>query len=282
MNKKTITRFAPSPTGLLHLGHIASIMFSYDYARENNGAFLVRIEDIDSSRCKKEYTNKIIKDLDWLNISYYRTKDQSLRKDEYKKALSKLQKLNLIYPCWLSRSEAINSATAPVGKINHVITDTDLILSENDILMRKKAGFTPAWRLRMKSAINFAKSINNDFYWNDIYLGKINLDPEPYGDVIIARKDISTSYHLSVTIDDNSDNITHVTRGNDLIESTHIHRLLQIILSLKTTTWFHHPLIFNKEGKKLSKRDLSTSIESFRENGFSAPEVINIVKNMLV
>ncbi len=281
-NNVTITRFAPSPTGFLHIGHIASMLFALDYAEKFNGELLLRIEDIDFTRCKNEFTNEIVSDLNWLKIPFRRTKNQSLRKKFYINALKFLKEKDLIYECWLSRSESLKVLSAPhnLSKKN-VLKDTDLFLSKSEIQKRKLSGAKPAWRLRMKKSLEYAKLSGEDMSWEDVYCGKFRIEPEKFGDVVIARKDISTSYNLSVTIDDHYDGVTHVTRGDDLFEITHIHRLIQIILSLNKTKWIHHPLILDQNGNRLAKRNKSLSIKSLKKQGFSPDEILSLAREEL-
>ena len=269
-----VTRFAPSPTGPLHLGHVYSLLYSYNYSKVNRGKFLLRIEDIDFTRCKKKYVKEIIDDINWLKIPFIKTKNQSLRRKYYTQALNKLKSMDLVYPCWLSRKEALDALSAPH---NHTLEKTNVILNEKEIIKRKTIGITPAWRLRIKKSLEYAKYLQKDLFWHDIKRGRIKLDLENFGDVIIARKDISTSYHLSVTIDDDADDVSHIIRGEDLLESTHIHRLIQILLNLKETKWLHHSLKLDQDGNRIAKRSGSLlTIKKLRESGLNFSEVINL------
>ena len=269
-----VTRFAPSPTGPLHLGHVYSLLYSYNYSKVNSGKFLLRIEDIDFTRCKEKFVKEIIDDINWLKIPFIRTKDQSLRRKYYTNALNKLKSMDLVYPCWLSRKEALEALSAPH---NNSLERTNVLLSEKEIIKRKKIGITPAWRLRIKKCLEYAKYLQKDLFWHDIKRGRIKLDLENFGDVIIARKDISTSYHLSVTIDDDADDVSHIIRGEDLLESTHIHRLIQILLNLKETKWLHHSLKLDQDGNRIAKRSGSLlTIKKLRESGLNFSEVINL------
>ena len=282
-NNVTITRFAPSPTGFLHIGHIASMLFAYEYAKKFNGEMILRIEDIDFTRCKDEFSIEIIRDLNWLKIPFRRTKNQSLRKKFYDKALKILKDKDLIYECWLSRSESLKVLSAPHDySKNNIIKDTDLLLSGSEIEKRKSNGANPAWRLRMKKCIEYAKLSGDDLDWEDVGYGKFKIETDKFGDIVIARKDIATSYHLAVTIDDHYDGVSHVTRGNDLLPITQIHRLIQIILSLNKTKWFHHPIILDHDGNRLAKRNKSLSIKSFREKGYSPDEILSLAKKELI
>ena len=279
-SQKITTRFAPSPTGFLHIGHLASIIFAKNFSMKNNGEMILRIEDIDFTRCKSQYAKNIVEDLNWFNISYRKTADQSKRLNTYKEALKLLKDKGLAYQCWLTRSEANNILSAP-HNLNKSIIDSDLLISNTEINLRKKNGFMPVWRIRLEKAITLINKSKENLSWFDLNKGEIELDLEKYGDFIIARKDISTSYHLSVTLDDDADCINHITRGEDLFEFTHIHRLLQIIFNLKQTKWLHHPLIKNLNGKKISKRDNEYSLHSLRKKGMTSMEIIALTKDAM-
>ena len=273
-----VTRFAPSPTGFLHLGHVYSLICSYEYSRNHNGKFILRIEDIDFTRCKNIYTEAIIKDINWLEIPFFRTKNQSLRKKQYSKALNFLKSKDLIYPCWLSRKEAKEALTAPHKENSN---KGQLLLSEEEKKIRENIGITPAWRLNIKKCINFLKQHEEKLYWHDINVGRLPIDIEQFGDLIIARKDISTSYHLSVTVDDNTDGISHIIRGNDLFNYSNIHRLLQILLDLNETKWMHHALINDHSGNRIAKRSSpELTVKNLRQRGHTPYEVINLSKSM--
>ena len=274
-----VTRFAPSPTGYLHLGHVYSLVYSYEYSKKYNGKFILRIEDIDFTRCKNYYKNQIIDDLNWLKIPFLRTKDQSLRRKQYSLALEYLKSKDLVYPCWLSRKEAKEALSAPQKE---VLNYNQIILNEAEKNNREKIGLTPAWRLNIRNCLKYIDLAKNSFYWHDEKIGKIRMHIEQFGDLIIARKDISTSYHLSVTIDDNTDGITHIIRGDDLFRHTHIHRLLQILLNLKETKWFHHSMIKDEFGNRVAKRSKpELTIKNLRESGYKALQVINLAKSMV-
>ena len=249
-----VTRFAPSPTGLLHIGHVYSLVCSYEFAKKNNGIFILRIEDIDFTRCKNLFIEKIIDDINWLKIPFKRTNNQSLRTKQYSKALDYLKDKDLVYACWLTRKEASSTLNAPH---NHISQNASLRVNDQELKNRKSLGLTPAWRLNIKNCLKYINSQKEKIYWEDIKQGKNLLNLDQFGDVIIARKDILTSYHLSVTVDDNSDGVTHIIRGNDLESYTNIHRLLQVLLNLRETKWFHHKLVKDTNGKRIAKRSNS-------------------------
>jgi len=272
-----VTRFAPSPTGLLHIGHVYSLVCSYEFAKKNNGKFILRIEDIDFTRCKNLFIEQIIDDINWLNIPFKRTNNQSLRTKQYSKALDNLKDKDLVYACWLTRKEASSTLNAPH---NHISQNASLRVNDQELKNRKSLGLTPAWRLNIKNCLKYINSQKEKIYWEDIKQGKNLLNLDQFGDVIIARKDILTSYHLSVTVDDNSDGVTHIIRGNDLESYTNIHRLLQVLLNLRETKWFHHKLVKDTNGKRIAKRSNSKlTIKELRKNGYSAKEVIKLAKS---
>ena len=270
-----ITRFAPSPTGFLHLGHAFAAMYAYR-AATTNGKFLLRIEDIDLYRCKKIYEENIYIDLDWLGIKWEKpVLKQTNNKKEYSEAIYELDKLGLVYPCFCSRSkvnkEISYSLSAPQSKIYKTYSGRCRSLSSKEIEERKKNNEKFCLRLNMTKAIDYCgKSLT--FF--EKKLGEVKINPSIFGDIILSRKDINTSYHLSVTIDDSTQGISLVTRGKDLFESTYIHRLLQCLLNLSTPKYDHHNLILDNNGKKLSKRDSSISIKSIRETGKPSKEII--------
>ena len=272
-----VTRFAPSPTGLLHIGHVYSLVCSYEFAKKNNGKFILRIEDIDFTRCKNLFIEQIIDDINWLKIPFKRTNNQSLRTKQYSKALEDLKDKDLVYACWLTRKEASSTLNAPHNDISQ---NASLWINDQELKNRKSLGLTPAWRLNIKNCLKYINSQKEKIYWEDIKQGKNLLNLDQFGDVIIARKDILTSYHLSVTVDDNSDGITHIIRGNDLESYTNIHRLLQVLLNLRETKWFHHKLVKDTNGKRIAKRSNSKlTINELRKNGYSAKEVIKLAKS---
>ena len=272
-----VTRFAPSPTGLLHIGHVYSLVCSYEFAKKNNGKFILRIEDIDFTRCKDLFIEQIIEDINWLKIQFKRTNNQSLRIKQYSKALDYLKDKDLVYACWLTRKEASSTLNAPH---NHISQNASLRVNDQELNNRKSLGLTPAWRLNIKNCLKYINSQKEKIYWEDIKQGKNLLNLDQFGDVIIARKDILTSYHLSVTVDDNSDGVTHIIRGNDLESYTNIHRLLQVLLNLRETKWFHHKLVKDTNGKRIAKRSNSKlTIKELRKNGYSAKEVIKLAKS---
>ena len=297
MDRPVITRFAPSPTGPLHLGHAYAAKVAHDLASQSGGKMILRIDDIDHTRCRDIFTTQIFNDLDWLGLNWYGSASdaqsgrnaprQSQRMPAYQAALKTLQDKGLVYPCYLSRHElnALLSAphAPPASQIGEnlpaatppsVIANTDQLLSQKEQARRHAAGQGAAWRLRMNAAIDMALSRNdgsakgNDgetLSWFDHLAGRQIANPAQFGDVVIARADIAVSYHLSVVIDDALDGVTLVTRGNDLAASTHLHRLLQALFALSVPDYCHHALVLDQAGKRLAKRDSAHSLEMMRQ-----------------
>jgi len=288
--KQNKTRFAPSPNGKLHLGHAFSAIISEKVAKKFKGQFLIRIEDIDIGRSLNQYEKLIFDDLDWLDLNYDKN---NIRKQSnfftlYESYLKKLRDLNLVYPCWATRSEIKKTIIERKNKLKNWPIDPDgkYIYPGiyKDISPAKRSGLMLngkdfSWRLDVEKSIRFAEEkIKSKIYFNEIGLepiGKRIVEPQLFGDIVLARKDIPTSYHLAVTIDDADQDITIITRGLDLYPSTSIHRLLQIILDLPEPKWFHHNLIRDKEGIKLSKTLKSSSLEFYRKKGLTKKELLS-------
>lgn len=262
------TRFAPSPTGKLHLGHAYAASAARDLAQVSGSRFLVRFEDIDHTRVRPEYYDEILADLDWLGFHWdgepWRQID---RIDHYQVALETLKELNVVYPCYCTRreieTELANLAHAPQGPEGPLYPGTCRGVKH------PPGDREPAWRLDPSAAAQ----IVGDLTFHDEIHGTIRVDPALLGDVILARKDIGTSYHLAVVVDDAAQKITHVTRGEDLLPSTHVHRVLQSLLELPEPKYHHHRLITDQSGKRLAKRNDALSISTLREKGLSAGQV---------
>ena len=270
----TVTRFAPSPTGTLHLGHAYSALYSEKIARENNGKFIVRIEDIDKTRCKKQYVDCILEDLNWLGVKWCdEVLIQSTRIEQYQLASKKLLSLGMLYPCFCTRKEIASNSDVANRKLhnenNSLYPGTCRNLSDEEVSekIRKRIPYS----LRLNSAK--AKEKVGKVYWSDHLSGLHEVDYDVMGDVVIVRKDIGTSYHLAVTVDDDFQGVNLVTRGLDLFESTHVHRVLQSLLDLDIPEWSHHELIRDSAGKRYSKSDQSLSLEKLRESGVSAKDI---------
>jgi glutamyl-Q tRNA(Asp) synthetase len=264
------TRFAPSPTGELHLGHAWSALVA---SRLGEGYHL-RIDDIDHTRCRPEYTEQIYDDLSFLGLDWTGAPSrQSNRLPAYKEALQRLQAMDLVYPCYLSRTELAAVLSAP----QEAPLATDTVLSEDEQARRAEQGMTPAWRLRTQAAIKRAATTTAAVpAWTDLRTATYRpVDMDSHGDVVIARRDIGTSYHLSVVIDDALDNVTLVTRGADLEDSTHVHRLLQALLGLPAPAYYHHDLVRDASGTRLAKRSRSQTISALRASGLTAGDLLS-------
>jgi glutamyl-Q tRNA(Asp) synthetase len=271
-----VTRFAPSPTGLLHLGHA----FSALTAAAAGGRFLLRIEDIDRGRCRREFEAAIREDLAWLGLTWEQpVRRQSEHLADYAGALDLLRGRTLVYPCFCTRAdiqrEIKGAGAAPhlvsgMGPDGPVYPGTCRRLSPDDRAARMAAGTPFAWRLDTAAAMK----ITGPLTWHDDHAGEQHATPEIFGDVVLARKDVPTSYHLACTWDDALQGVTLVTRGADLFAATHIHRLLQALLDLPTPRYRHHRLVLDPAGRKFSKRDKAPTLRVLREGGHSAEDVI--------
>jgi glutamyl-Q tRNA(Asp) synthetase len=258
------TRFAPSPTGRLHLGHAYSAVLAHDLARANNGRFLLRIEDIDRVRTREEHVAGIVDDLAWLGLRPDgELLRQSTRLPVYRAALDKLIARGLAYPCFCTRTDIAVAARAPHGPEGALYPGTCRALDPASRAARI-ASEPHAWRLDLAAAI---ATLPGPLTWRDAYAGEIVARPDLTGDVVLARKDAGTSYHLAVTIDDAAQGVTHVVRGEDLFAATHVHRLLQALLGLPTPAYRHHPLLTDAQGRRLAKRDGALSLAEMRAGG---------------
>ena len=296
MTTPLYTRFAPSPTGALHLGHTYAAMVANHFASQTGGAMILRIDDLDHTRCKLHFTKGIFDDLKWLGINWHCAPDipanrrhvprQSTRLADYRAAITQLQEMDLLYPCYLSRRELANILSAPHGAPSpsfEAIHNTESILDPAEITHRKQAGQSPAWRLRMQAAKTLATAKAGDnLAWFDHITGWQLATPEIFGDVVIARADIAVSYHLAVVVDDSKDQVNLVTRGADLAPSTHLHRLLQTLLDLPVPTYCHHQLICNNAGVRLAKRDAAHSLTAMRDAGATPVSITALLPPMPV
>jgi glutamyl-Q tRNA(Asp) synthetase len=271
-----VTRFAPSPTGLLHLGHAYAALFAAQAAAK--GRFLLRIEDIDRGRCRPAFEAAIGEDLAWLGLSWETpVRRQSEHFAEYAEALARLRHDDLLYPCFCTRAdiqrEIAGAASAPHpqdGPDGPLYPGICRTLSHAEQQARIDAGTPYALRLRMNDALALAGPLT----WTDDTHGEMRAVPEIFGDVVLARKDTPASYHLACTWDDAVQGITLVTRGEDLLPATHVHRLLQALFKLPTPRYRHHPLITGPDGRKFSKRDNAPTIRALRESGKTPADVI--------
>jgi glutamyl-Q tRNA(Asp) synthetase len=270
----TVTRFAPSPTGLIHLGSAYSALFAERAARDAGGRFLLRIEDIDRTRCRPEFTAAIFEDLAWLGLSWEEpVRMQSEHFDDYRAALARLEAMALVYPCFCTRAEIMAEIAAaggaPHGSDGPIYPGTCRRLSADERAARLARGDDHAIRLDSVKAIARAGPLT----WHDRARGTQQARPELLGDAVLARKDTPTSYHLAVTLDDHRQGITLVTRGEDLFAATHTHRLLQAVLGLDTPDYHHHRLLTGADGRRFAKRDSALTLRALREAGRSAAEV---------
>jgi glutamyl-Q tRNA(Asp) synthetase len=265
-----VTRFAPSPTGYLHLGHAHSALTGWHRARAESGRFLLRIEDIDPARCRPEFEAAILEDLAWLGLDWDGpVRRQSEHLDDYRAALERLQGLGLLYPCFCSRKDIAAATAAPHGPEGPVYRGTCRNLPAGLVAERQARGDPYALRLDVAKA----RAMTGPLNFEDEREGLVAADPETLGDVVLARRDAPASYHLCVTVDDHLQGVTLVTRGVDLFHATHIHRLLQAVLDLNVPTYAHHLLLTNAAGERLSKRDGAVSLQMLRRAGRSAADV---------
>lgn len=265
-----VTRFAPSPTGRLHLGHGWSALMAHDLARSTGGQFRLRIEDIDGVRSRPEHVEAILEDLRWLGLDWDGpVVFQSARLPTYDFALARLKAKDLVYPCFCTRAdikaEIAASLSAPHGSNRPLYPGTCRRLNEAERAERL-ARDPHGWRLDVKKAAG----LGGPLQWKDEMAGIIDADPLSAGDVILARKDAPTSYHLAATIDDAEMAVTHIVRGQDLFAATHVHRLLQALLDLPTPVYRHHPLLLGQDGMRLAKRNGGQTLFDLRKSGTDA------------
>jgi len=283
------TRFAPSPTGPLHLGHAYSAGLAWRLAQAEQGQFLLRFEDIDTARCRPEWEDHIIDDLAWLSINWETPPlRQSMRHGAYQSALSHLAKRGLLYACTCNRRDIENAASAP-QETSGVRSGPDGPIYPGTCRYNK---FEPypfvipndlSIRLNLKAALSQISKQNLSLQFTEISTGHAAQENvitfsaqeaiDTIGDIVLARKQLGTSYHLSVVLDDAFQNISHVIRGQDLFEATKIHVILQKLLGLATPMYHHHPLIRDENGRRLAKRDDSRSIRQFRRDGASPQDI---------
>lgn len=276
-----VFRFAPSPNGELHLGHAYAALVDFALAQSAGGRFLLRIEDIDRTRCRPEYEAGIYRDLAWLGLAWEEpVRRQSEHFADYAAALARLDTMGLVYPAFLTRAEIAARGREPGwprdpdGAPHYPGDDRDLdpaVAAE-----RIAAGMPYALRLRMDRAV--AKV--GPLAWNETGEGPavpIEADPRAWGDVVLARKETPTSYHLSVVVDDAAQGVTHVVRGRDLFHATSVHVLLQRLLGLPAPVYHHHRLIVDDAGRKLAKSDRDTSLRALREAGATPADIRRMV-----
>jgi glutamyl-Q tRNA(Asp) synthetase len=250
-----VTRFAPSPNGLLHLGHAYAAVIAHDRAIDAGGRFLLRIEDIDGARSRSELADEFRADLVWLGLEFEDVAPQSTRLVAYREAAANLRAMGLLYPCRCTRAEVVAAATlqGPDGPIYPGTCLRNPPMNAAD----------PVWRLDVEQAFELAGPLE----WHDERRGPQRARPEQLGDVVLWRRDAPASYHLAATVDDAADGVSVVTRGADLFAATHIHRLLQVLLGLPEPRWHHHALLAGPDGRKLAKRRDAPALADRRRAG---------------
>ena len=264
-----LTRFAPSPTGELHLGHAYSAVLAHDAARGAGGCFRIRIDDIDGSRSREDYVAASLADLAWLGLDWDGDPvRQSARLGDYAAALADLRTRGLVYPCFCTRADIAASLSAPHGPSGAIYPGTCRGLSDGE--RQQRVAIAPhCWRLDTARAVAETGSLQ----WEEAGQGLRFADPLAHGDIVLARKDAPASYHLASTLDDAAMGVTHVIRGADLIASTDVHRLLQALLGLATPIYRHHALVCGPDGKRLAKRDAAASLASLRAAGIDGTKL---------
>lgn len=272
-NEQIVTRFAPSPSGRLHIGHVYGALFATE-ATGPGGRFLLRIEDIDQGRCRPEFEDGILEDLAWLGLEWEKPVwRQSDHMDDYAAVLDYLNRDGLLFPCFCTRKdlqlETANATSAPHGPDGPLYPGTCRSLSRMQAEDRMAAGEAYALRLNITTAAERVGALS----FHDQGLGEIIVDAASCGDVVLARKDVATSYHLAVTLDDAVQGVNLVTRGEDLLHATHVHRVLQALLDLPVPNYHHHALLRDPSGRRYAKRDRAETIQALREAG-STPEAV--------
>jgi len=270
-----VTRFAPSPTGYLHLGHAHSALAGWRRARGCGGRFLLRLEDIDATRCRAEFAAGIVEDLAWLGVDWDGpVRVQSEHMGEYRAVLEGLRRRGLLYPCFCTRAdiqrELAASAAAPHGPEGAVYPGICRRLSARERDGRMAAGEAYALRLDMAAAL---AAVGRGLRFCDEGVGEVSADPEQFGDVVLARKDVPASYHLCVTHDDAVQGVSLVVRGVDLLPATHVHVLLQALMGWPTPAYAHHALLVDAAGKRLAKRDRAATLRDLRAAGMAPAAV---------
>lgn len=276
-----VTRFAPSPTGPLHLGHAYSAMLAHDMARAEQGRFLLRIEDIDQARSKPEWEAQIYDDLAWLGLTWETPVwRQSERMDAYASALNHLIEMGLCYPCRCSRGDIRAALSAPQEGAPFIGPDGPVYPGTCRGRSMAEAGPNDAIRLDMTRALAIA-NLRPFTETGPAHAGTHMPDDgsmlREIGDIVLSRRDIGTSYHVAVVVDDAAQGITHVVRGEDLFEATKIHVILQSLLQLPTPTYYHHTLIRDEQGKRLAKRDDARAIATYRAEGATPGDIRRMV-----
>jgi glutamyl-Q tRNA(Asp) synthetase len=271
--RDVVTRFAPSPTGPLHVGHGWSAILAHDFARLHNGRFLLRIEDVDIIRCKQVFTDAIYDDLAWLGLTWDGRMIQSQRLSAYDAALDRLRADGLAYPCFCSRADIAREVAASLhaphfpaqGADGPLYPGTCRALPPAERAARIAAGEAHSWRLDMSAALARTGPLS----WRDARAGSVPVDPSALGDLILKGRDRPASYHLAVVIDDAAQGVTDIVRGRDVFASTHAHRTLQALLGLPVPRYHHHGLIVDAAGKRLAKRSAGLALADLRAAGMT-------------
>jgi glutamyl-Q tRNA(Asp) synthetase len=266
-----VTRFAPSPTGYLHRGHALAALTAFEAARGAGGRFILRIEDIDATRCRPEFEAAIIEDLAWLGLSWEQpVRRQSEHMEDYARALHELAERGLLYRCFRTRKEIAEE----IGRAPHGAMEVfrGAPLPTEDEQRRLEAGEPFAWRLSLEAAERALGGFE-DLTFIDEHRGEVQARPELGGDVVLARKELGVAYHLAVVVDDALQEITHVIRGEDLFEATHVQRLLQALLGLPVPLYRHHALLTGPDGRRFAKRDKAETLRELRAHGMTAADL---------
>jgi glutamyl-Q tRNA(Asp) synthetase len=263
----TVSRFAPSPSGRLHLGHAYSAALGFAAAGESGGRFRLRIEDLDPGRCRVEFVDGIFEDLRWLGLDWDgEVLMQSDRTQHYADALDHLREQGLVYACFCTRADIAQSLTAPHGDAGSTYAGTCRGLPDDP---SRRASTPHSWRLDSAKAIALAGLPG----WTEVDGTSFAARPSDIGDAILARKDAPSSYHLACVVDDAASGVDLVVRGVDLRPSTPVQRLLQGLLGLREPTYLHHPLVLHADGRRLAKRDLAPTLAAMRESGTDGPQL---------
>jgi glutamyl-Q tRNA(Asp) synthetase len=266
-----VTRFAPSPTGYLHRGHAFSALSAYRAGRDAGGRFILRIEDIDRTRCRSEYEAAILEDLAWLGLDWeLPVRRQSEHMADYQAALERLAARGLVYRCFRTRREIAEAIEAAPHGPMEAWRGSPLPPAEEQSRLADGAPY--AWRLSLEAAERELGGFEG-LTFLDEGRGPIQARPELGGDVVLARKDVGVAYHLAVVHDDALQGVTHVIRGEDLLEATHVQRLLQALLDLPTPAYRHHRLLTGPDGRRFAKRDGAQTLRSLRASGMTAAEL---------
>lgn len=278
MDSPIVTRFAPSPTGRLHLGHALAAWEARSLADRFGGRCVLRVEDIDQTRCRPEYVDGILEDMEWLGIQFDgHMMIQSSRFAAYESALQVLKDRGMLYPCFCTRKE-IAAEVAAMGGAPHECTvdsypGTCRLLKKSQRKELLKSGKPFCWRLDCTAVAD----MTGPLVWSDMRFGEQVCRPEELGDVILGRKDCPASYHVAVVVDDAAQGVTHVSRGEDLFPVTGIHRALQALLGLPVPQWYHHRLVTDAAGKRLAKRDRSMSLQEMRDAGMRPEDIFRMM-----